>query len=123
VANHCSRSTPDLPCSPRNENPPRKHPPSTGALAPVQIRRQPALGFRVPIFKLYSSEFLDPFPSGSFSLFSPSYHSYSLTRLLESLAMDAVPPSPDGGEGLPTGGVPQSYLLDLFFPGFSGMTS
>ncbi|EAQ85121.1 hypothetical protein CHGG_09135 [Chaetomium globosum CBS 148.51] len=36
--------------------------------------------------------------------------------------MDAVPPSPDGGEGMTTG-VPQSYLLDLFFPGFSVFSS
>ncbi|KAH6640545.1 BCS1 N terminal-domain-containing protein [Chaetomium tenue] len=36
--------------------------------------------------------------------------------------MDAVPPTPDGGEGLTTG-VPQSYLLDLFFPGFSVFSS
>ncbi|KAK4034439.1 putative mitochondrial chaperone BCS1-B [Parachaetomium inaequale] len=32
--------------------------------------------------------------------------------------MDAIPPSPDGGEGLATG-IPQNLLLDMIFPGFS----
>ncbi|KAK3292737.1 BCS1 N terminal-domain-containing protein [Chaetomium fimeti] len=36
--------------------------------------------------------------------------------------METFPPSPDGGEELGTG-VPQNYLLDLFFPGFSVFSS